>query len=50
MKNFFIVGTGTGIGKTYVTSVILKNLLSRKKVIGIKPISAGINQDLLNPD
>jgi dethiobiotin synthetase len=50
MKKFFITGTSTGIGKTYITSVILKNPLSRKKVIGIKPISAGIREDLLNED
>ena len=51
MKKFFITGTGTGVGKTYITSIILKNLLLRQKVIGIKPISAGISQDnLLNED
>ncbi|MDA9222195.1 dethiobiotin synthase [Methylophilaceae bacterium] len=51
MKKVFITGTGTGVGKTYITSIILKNLLLRQKVIGIKPISAGINQDnLLNGD
>ena len=51
MKKFFITGTGTGVGKTYITSIILKNLLLRQKIIGIKPISAGISQDnLLNED
>jgi dethiobiotin synthetase len=50
MKKFFITGTGTGIGKTYITSVILKNILSRKKIIGIKPIAAGLNQDSINED
>ncbi len=51
MKKVFITGTGTGVGKTYITSIILKNLLLRQKVIGIKPISAGISQDnLLNED
>lgn len=51
MKKVFITGTGTGVGKTYITSIILKNLLLRQKVIGIKPISAGISQDnLLNGD
>ena len=50
MKNFFITGTGTSIGKTYVISLILKNLLSRNTVIGIKPISAGIDQYSLNED
>jgi dethiobiotin synthetase len=50
MKKFFITGTGTGVGKTYITSVILKNILSRKKIIGIKPIAAGFNQDTINED
>ena len=50
MKKFFITGTGTGIGKTYITSVILKNTLSRKKIIGIKPIAAGFSQDSINED
>ena len=50
MKKFFITGTGTGIGKTYITSAILKNILSRKKIIGIKPIAAGLNQDSINED
>ena len=50
MKNFFITGTGTGIGKTYITSAILKNILSRKKIIGIKPIAAGYSLDLINED
>ena len=50
MKKFFITGTGTGVGKTYITSIILKDILSRKKIIGIKPIAAGISQGLLNED
>ena len=50
MKKFFITGTGTGIGKTYITSAILKNILLRKKIIGIKPIAAGFNQDSINED
>ena len=50
MKKFFITGTGTGIGKTYITSAILKNILSRKKIIGIKPIAAGFSQDSINED
>ena len=50
MKKFFITGTGTGIGKTYITSSILKNILSRKKIIGIKPIAAGFSHDSINED
>ena len=50
MKKFFITGTGTGVGKTYITSIILKDILSKKKIIGIKPIAAGISQGLLNED
>ncbi len=50
MKNFFITGTGTGIGKTYITSIILKNILPRKKIIAIKPIAAGFSQDSINED
>ena len=51
MKKIFITGTGTGVGKTYITSIILKELLLKQKIIGIKPISAGISPDsLLNDD
>lgn len=41
-KLLFIVGTGTEIGKTYVTTKLLEEALSEnKKVIGLKPIETG---------
>lgn len=42
MNNFFITGTGTEIGKTYVTCSIIEQLVeSNKSVIGLKPIISG---------
>ncbi|MGM0508825.1 MAG: thymidine kinase, partial [Fusobacteriota bacterium] len=42
-KLFFIVGTGTEIGKTYVTLNIIKNRIKNKKVVSaIKPVETGL--------
>jgi len=42
MKRFFITGIDTGIGKTMVTGLIAKYLLSTKKsVVTIKPVQTG---------
>lgn len=50
-KLIFISGTDTGIGKTYVTGLIAKYLLQRKKkVITMKPVQtgcSGISEDIL---
>ena len=45
MSKYFITGTGTDIGKTFVTSLLVKNLGQKNKIIGIKPIAAGIEVD-----
>lgn len=45
MKNrqaYLVTGTGTGIGKTFVTCELLKKYAKEgKKVLGIKPIASG---------
>lgn len=42
MNKFFITGTGTEIGKTYVTCSIIEQLVElNKSVIGLKPIISG---------
>lgn len=44
--NFFITGTDTGVGKTYVTSLMIAMLRSEGKVAaGFKPISCGDRED-----
>ena len=41
-KGFFITGTDTGIGKTWVTCGLIAALQGRgSRVIGIKPIASG---------
>ena len=51
MNKYFITGTGTDIGKTFVTSLLVKHLGQENKMIGIKPIAAGVEkEDLLNND
>lgn len=42
MKSFFITGTDTEVGKTHVTSLLLKYLAHKqKRAFGFKPIAAG---------
>lgn len=41
----YITGTGTGIGKTFVTKAIINNLINKFKIVGIKPIAAGIEKE-----
>ena len=53
-NTFFITGTDTDIGKTYVT-IGLINLFKKNdnSVIGMKPISAGLenlNGNIINAD
>ena len=44
--NFFITGTDTGVGKTYVTKLIIETLRSEGKyAVGFKPISCGERDD-----
>jgi dethiobiotin synthetase len=41
-SGFFVTGTDTGIGKTYVSCLLLHALAARNKaVVGMKPIAAG---------
>jgi len=44
-NTFFVTGTDTGIGKTFVTCVLMQFIkFHRKKVIGMKPIAAGVDK------
>jgi len=46
MKGFFIAGTDTDAGKTYVTSLLIKALRAEKvKAVGYKPICCGGRED-----
>jgi dethiobiotin synthetase len=57
MSSIFITGTDTEVGKTHITSLLLKLLSQhKKKAIGFKPIAAGaemafgqlVNEDALS--
>ncbi|WP_404340113.1 dethiobiotin synthase [Pseudoalteromonas mariniglutinosa] len=54
MKEFFVTGTDTDVGKTHVTSLFLKLLAQNKKqAVGFKPIAAGAQMafgELVNDD
>jgi dethiobiotin synthetase len=44
--SFFITGTDTGVGKTYVTRLIIASLRAEgRDVVGYKPIACGDRQD-----
>ena len=44
--NLFITGTDTGVGKTYITNLLLSALTSRgESAIGFKPIACGDRED-----
>lgn len=44
--NFFITGTDTNVGKTYVTKLIIESLRAEGKfAVGLKPISCGDRDD-----
>jgi dethiobiotin synthetase len=53
-KQFCIIGTDTGIGKTYITCSLLRHLSNQnKKVAALKPIASGLTQidnQLINED
>ena len=41
-QTFFITGTDTGIGKTFITCALIELMKSRNKIVGgMKPIAAG---------
>lgn len=47
MSDFFITGTGTEVGKTYVASLIAKQLLAEGVRVGVyKPAASGCNNDV----
>jgi len=54
MNHFFITGTDTDVGKTFVTSLLMKFIKQQKhKVAGFKPIAAGSEYafgELVNED
>jgi dethiobiotin synthetase len=42
MRKFFITGTDTNVGKTYVTEMLLESFNQQgKKTLGLKPIASG---------
>ncbi len=44
--NFFITGTDTGVGKTYITKLLVESLRAEgKNAVGFKPISCGDRDD-----
>jgi len=44
-RGIFVTGTDTEIGKTYVTSLVIRSLVKKaKKVAGMKPIASGFEQ------
>lgn len=44
--NFFITGTDTGAGKTYVTKLLIESLRAEGKyAVGYKPVSCGDRED-----
>ncbi len=57
MKKYFVTGTDTEVGKTFVTSALLKLMSDEgKKCVGLKPIASGcekvdgcwVNEDALS--
>ncbi len=54
MPDYFITGTDTGVGKTWVTLALMKALQDKGKVVvGMKPVASGctkIDEDLHNDD
>ena len=51
---FFITGTDTGVGKTYVACQLIRDYVAKGyKVVGMKPVAAGedfINSEWVNDD
>lgn len=45
MKTFFVTGTGTGVGKTYVTASLVRALRAQgRNVDAIKPVVSGFDE------
>lgn len=54
-QSYFVIGTDTNVGKTYVASALVKYFVSAgAKTVGMKPIASGCeldeNNELLNED
>lgn len=50
-QGFFITGTDTNCGKTWVTRLLIQGLQSKgKKVLALKPLASGTNAQGLNED
>lgn len=44
MSAYFVTGTGTEIGKTYVTAGLIRHLRARREPVGaLKPVASGFN-------
>lgn len=41
-----VLGTGTDVGKTYVTAAIARGLAQRSSVLALKPIESGVEPDV----
>ncbi len=45
MKRWFITGTDTGIGKTWVASALIRHLVAEGyRVAGMKPVASGCDR------
>ena len=45
MSSFFITGTGTGVGKTFVTCALVRQLRARgREVHALKPVLSGLDE------
>ncbi len=49
--NYFVTGTDTGVGKTLISCALLHAYtLQGKRVVGMKPLAAGCDEDGVNAD
>ena len=49
--NYFVTGTDTGVGKTLISCALLHAYAAQgKRVVGMKPVAAGCDEDDLNED
>lgn len=52
-QSYFITGTDTNVGKTYIASALLRHFAKSGSAIGMKPIASGcelMNGELVNED
>jgi dethiobiotin synthetase len=49
--NYFVTGTDTGVGKTLISCALLQGYAAQgKRVVGMKPVAAGCDDDGQNED